>query len=55
LLKVSNLYVYYGRHQALRRVSLSIEEGELVTLIGANGAGKSTLLKDRQSTISRNR
>jgi branched-chain amino acid transport system ATP-binding protein len=49
MLTVRNLSVSYGNIQALRDISLSVETGEIVTLIGANGAGKSTLLK----TISR--
>jgi branched-chain amino acid transport system ATP-binding protein len=44
LIEVDALSVAYGGSQALRRVSLRVEEGELVTVIGANGAGKSTLL-----------
>lgn len=44
MLKVDNLDVYYGNVQALRRVSLDVNEGEIVTLIGANGAGKTTFL-----------
>jgi len=44
LLKIRNLRGFYGNLQALKSVSLHIEEGEIVTLIGANGAGKSTLL-----------
>lgn len=45
MLKVENLNVYYGNIHALKGISLDVNEGEIVTLIGANGAGKSTLLK----------
>lgn len=44
-LKVSNLHVRYGAIAALRGVSLDVEEGQIVTLIGSNGAGKTTLLR----------
>jgi branched-chain amino acid transport system ATP-binding protein len=49
LLEVRDLQVNYGNIQALHGVSFSVDEGEIVTLIGANGAGKSTILM----TISR--
>jgi branched-chain amino acid transport system ATP-binding protein len=49
VLEINNLSVNYGGIQALQDVSLSINEGEVVTLIGANGAGKTTTLR----TISR--
>jgi branched-chain amino acid transport system ATP-binding protein len=44
MLEVRNIQTYYGNIQALKNVSLKINEGEIVTLIGANGAGKSTTL-----------
>lgn len=44
LLEIDNLHVSYGAIHALRGVSLTVETGEIVTLIGANGAGKSTAL-----------
>jgi len=49
LLEVRDLQVSYGNIQALHGISFSVDEGEIVTLIGANGAGKSTILM----TISR--
>ncbi|MHB8664024.1 MAG: ABC transporter ATP-binding protein [Acidimicrobiales bacterium] len=45
LLEVTDLHVRYGKIEALKGISLSVDEGEIVTLIGANGAGKSTTLK----------
>ena len=45
MLEVKNIDVYYGNIQALKGVSVTVNEGEIVSLIGANGAGKSTLLK----------
>ena len=44
MLSISGVHTFYGAIEALRGVDLHVEEGEVVTLIGANGAGKSTLL-----------
>ena len=59
LLELNDIHTYYGAIHALRGVTISIDEGEIVTLIGANGAGKSTtlrtisgLIKPRQGTIT---
>ncbi len=59
LLEVRDVHTYYGNIHALQGVSLAVDEGEIVTLIGANGAGKSTtlrtisaLLRPRSGTVS---
>ena len=45
MLEVNNIHTYYGNIHALKGVSLTVEEGEIVTLIGGNGAGKTTTLR----------
>ena len=45
LLKIEDLKIYYGSIEALKGISLTVNEGEIVTVLGANGAGKSTLLR----------
>jgi branched-chain amino acid transport system ATP-binding protein len=45
LLEVNNVHAYYGKIQALAGISLTVEEGEIVSLIGGNGAGKTTTLR----------
>ena len=45
ILEISGLETYYGKIHALRGISLSVQKGEIVTLLGANGAGKSTTLR----------
>ena len=59
MLKVENLHVYYGSIHAIKGISFEVNEGEVVTLIGANGAGKSTtlntvsgLLKPRSGSVT---
>ena len=45
MLRIENLHVYYGKVHAVKGVSLEVNKGEVVSLLGANGAGKSTILK----------
>lgn len=45
MLSIQNLSAFYGTVQALRKVSLNVDQAEIVTIIGANGAGKTTLLR----------
>lgn len=45
LLEINNIHVYYGAIHALKGISLKVEEGQIVALIGANGAGKTTTLR----------
>ena len=45
MLEINNINVYYGAIHAIKGISLTVNEGEIVTLIGANGAGKSTTLR----------
>lgn len=45
MFKLENVSTFYGKIPALKKVSLYLEEGEIVTIIGANGAGKTTILK----------
>ena len=45
ILELENVHTYYGSIQALKGISLTVNQGEIVTLIGANGAGKSTTLR----------
>ncbi|MBQ8088619.1 MAG: ABC transporter ATP-binding protein [Clostridia bacterium] len=59
LLKVDDIHVYYGNIHAIKGISFEVNEGEIVTLIGANGAGKSTtlntvagLLKPRSGSVT---
>lgn len=61
MLELENIHTYYGNIHALKGISLTVEQGEIVTLIGANGAGKSTtlrtitgLLKPREGTVKLN-
>ena len=59
LLEVNDIHTYYGKIHALQGVSITVDEGEIVTLIGANGAGKTTslntvsgLLRAKQGSVS---
>jgi branched-chain amino acid transport system ATP-binding protein len=52
LLELDDVYVAYGRIQALRGISLRVEEGQIVSLIGANGAGKTTTMRAVSGILS---
>jgi len=52
VLRIKNINTFYGQVHALRNVSLHLEEGEIVTLIGANGAGKTTLLNSLSGIVT---
>lgn len=52
MLKIENLEVNYGSISAIKSISINVEEGQLVSLVGANGAGKSTLLKTISGLIN---
>ena len=51
MLQVENIHSYYGNIHALKGISLTVEQGEIVTLIGGNGAGKSTTLRSITQTM----
>ncbi|MEN6623120.1 MAG: ABC transporter ATP-binding protein [Smithella sp.] len=51
MLKIKNINTYYGQVHALKNISLHLNEGEIVTLIGANGAGKTTLLNSLSGIV----
>src|ERR1700684_3572897 len=51
LLELKSVAIGYGHHRVLQNVNLTLERGEIVTLLGANGAGKSTLAKSMSGLI----
>jgi branched-chain amino acid transport system ATP-binding protein len=53
LLSVSDLHAYYGESHILHGISLSVRQGELVTLLGRNGAGRTTILKSIMGLVGR--
>src|SRR5690606_15150109 len=55
MLEVKDIHVYYGAIHALKGISLSVKEGDIVTLIGANGAGKSTTLRALSGLLKLNK
>ncbi len=55
LLELRNIETYYGPIMAIRGVSLKVDEGEIVTVLGANGAGKTTLLKTACGALDSNK
>ena len=53
MLEIQNINSFYGKIHALKDVSINVEKGEIVTIIGANGAGKSTTLKTTSGLLNR--
>src|SRR5512147_650122 len=51
MLEIENIHSYYGNIHALKGISLTVEKGEIVTLIGGNGAGKTTTLRTITGTL----
>jgi branched-chain amino acid transport system ATP-binding protein len=51
MLEIKNIHTYYGNIHALKGISLHVEQGEVVTLIGSNGAGKTTILRTIQGLL----
>ena len=51
MLEARNLSVSYGRTQAVQNMSIQVQSGEIVTVLGANGAGKTSLLKALQGVV----
>jgi branched-chain amino acid transport system ATP-binding protein len=52
MLEIKDLHTYYGNIHALKGISLQVEQGEVVTLIGSNGAGKTTTLRTIQGLLA---
>jgi branched-chain amino acid transport system ATP-binding protein len=52
MLEIKDLHTYYGNIHALKGITLHVEQGEVVTLIGSNGAGKTTTLRTIQGTVA---
>ncbi|MBO4724971.1 MAG: ATP-binding cassette domain-containing protein, partial [Firmicutes bacterium] len=53
MLRIENVHVYYGGIHALRGINMDVEDGAIISLIGANGAGKSTTLKSIMSLVGK--
>ena len=51
LLRIEDLHAWYGESHILHGVNLTVNEGEVVTLLGRNGAGRTTTMRDRKSVV----
>ena len=52
MLKIEGVHTFYGNIEALKGIDMEVNEGEIVTLIGANGAGKTTLLMKARISVA---